>query len=173
MLLNLVVFQIGWFACVLGGAYGLPWLGTVCALLIVTWHVSRLPQPSVELRLILLAGAIGLILDSLPVLLGLIHYTSGNLVSGLPPHWIVAMWLLFATLPNIGLRWLKNRGLLAALLGGLGGPLAYYAGVKLGAAQFTAPLWQALGLLAINWAIAMPLLMKLSDRFDGTLEEPG
>jgi hypothetical protein len=170
LLLNLLAFQIGWFACVLAAARDLPWLGTGIALLIVAWHILRLPAPAAEFRLVLLIGLLGLLLDSLPVLLGLIDYASGTLVAGLPPHWIVAMWLLFATLPNISLRWLAERPALAALLGALGGPLAYYAGVALGAAQFNAPLWQPLTLLAINWAIAMPLIMMLAARHDGTAE---
>jgi hypothetical protein len=170
LLLNLLAFQIGWFACVLTAARDLPWLGTGIALLIVAWHVRRLPDPPAELRLVFLIGLLGLLLDSLPVLLGLIDYASGMLIAGLPPHWIVAMWLLFATLPNISLRWLAGRPALAALLGALGGPLAYYAGVALGAAQFSAPLWQPLTLLAVNWAIAMPLIMMLAVRHDGTAE---
>lgn len=170
LLLNLLAFQIGWFACVLAAARDLPWLGTAIALLIVAWHVRRLPEPVIEFRLVLLIGLLGLLLDSLPVLLGLIDYASGTLIAGLPPHWIVAMWLLFATLPNISLRWLAGRPALAALLGALGGPLAYYAGVALGAAQFSAPPWQPLALLAINWAIAMPLIMMLAAHHDGTAE---
>jgi hypothetical protein len=29
LLVNFVAFQLGWFACVLGAAQGLPWLGPV------------------------------------------------------------------------------------------------------------------------------------------------
>lgn len=170
LLLNLLAFQIGWFACVLAAAPGLPWLGTGTALLIVAWHTLRLPAPAAELRLVAGVGVLGLLLDSLPVLTGLIDYASGTLIAGLPPHWIVAMWLLFATLPNISLRWLAGRPALAALLGALGGPLAYYGGVALGAARFSEPIWQPLALLAINWAIAMPLIMALATRHDGTAE---
>ena len=28
MFANFLAFQIGWFACVLGGAHDLPWVGT-------------------------------------------------------------------------------------------------------------------------------------------------
>ncbi|QBQ54099.1 DUF2878 family protein [Nitrosococcus wardiae] len=31
VLINLFAFQVGWLACVLGGAYQLPWLGTTLA----------------------------------------------------------------------------------------------------------------------------------------------
>lgn len=170
LLANLIVFQCGWFACVLAAAHDYPWLGTAAAMLIVGWHLYRLPRPATGLALILLCGLLGLVLDSLPVALGLLHYHSGMLISDLAPNWIIAMWLLFATLPNISLRWLRGHMALAAGLGAVGGPLAYYAGIRLGAASFTEPAWQALLLLAANWAIAMPLIMALASRFDGTAE---
>jgi hypothetical protein len=39
MLGNFVAFQTGWFACVLGAANGMPWLGVIVAVLVVGWHV--------------------------------------------------------------------------------------------------------------------------------------
>ena len=53
---NLVSFKVGWLACVLGGANGLPWLGALIALVIVTAHVLRAPLPATELKLIIAAG---------------------------------------------------------------------------------------------------------------------
>jgi hypothetical protein len=55
------------------------------------------------------------------------------------------------------MSWLKGRFVLAAVLGAIAGPLSYLAGVKLGAAQWGDET-QALVLLGIIWAIAMPLL---------------
>jgi hypothetical protein len=55
------------------------------------------------------------------------------------------------------MSWLKGRFVLAAVLGAITGPLSYFAGVELGAAQWGDET-QALVLLGIIWAIAMPLL---------------
>lgn len=165
---NFLAFQLGWFSCVLGAAHGIPWFGTIIAIALVAWHLARATAPRSELRLILTAGLIGLALDSIPVASGLIHYVSGTLLPGAAPHWIVAMWLIFATTLNVTFRWLKRRWLLAALLGAVAGPLAYYGGAALGAAEFPgSDPALALAVIAIVWASAMPLLMWLSDRYDG------
>jgi hypothetical protein len=57
----------------------------------------------------------------------------------LAPVWIIAMWAGFATLLHVALRWLLPHRWLAALLGAVGGPLAYYAGMRLGAVNFPDP----------------------------------
>jgi len=164
--INALVFQIGWLCCVLAGAHHLPWLGTLAALLIVSRHVATASVPRFELLLILTAGTIGAVWDSLLVYAGWLTYPSGILVDGTAPHWIVAMWLLFATTLNVSLRFLKQRLLLAAALGAIGGPLAYFAGYKLGGVQI-ADFPVAMTALAAGWCVFMPLLMRLSERLDG------
>jgi len=139
IIVNAAVFQIGWLCCVLAGANHHPWLGTLTALLIVAWHVSHAPWPRNELLLI----------------------------EGTAPHWIIAMWLLFATTLNVSLRWLKERLLLATALGAIAGPAAYFAGYKLGGVQIS-EFTTAMTALALGWAVFMPLLMILSNRLDGT-----
>jgi hypothetical protein len=76
------------------------------------------------------------------------------------------MWAIFATTLNISLRWLKGRWLVAILSGAIAGPLAYYAGARLGGVVFTD---QTIALIALSmgWAVLMPLLMALSQRLDG------
>ena len=166
ILVNAAVFQIGWLCCVLAGANHLPWLGTLTALLIVSWHVSRAPRPRSELLLILSAGVIGAIWDSLLVYAGWLQYPSGTLIEGTAPHWIVAMWLLFATTLNVSLKWLRQRPFLAAALGLLAGPAAYYAGYRLGGVQIPEFI-SAMTALALGWAVFMPVLIYLSTRLDG------
>jgi hypothetical protein len=166
VLANFAAFQIGWFACVLGGAHGAPWLGIAVTGLVVAWHLGTAARPSSEARLLVTAAALGVVWDSALVSLGWIAFTSGTLIAGAAPGWIVAMWVLFATTLNVSLNWLKGRDWLSALLGAVAGPLAYYAGAKLGAVHFPEPVL-ALGALALGWAVIMPLLMRLATRFDG------
>ena len=66
---------------------------------------------------------------------GWLEYPSGILLSNTAPHWIVAMWVLFASTLNVSLRWLRGRWALATLLGAVAGPLAYYGGAGLGACR--------------------------------------
>ena len=173
---NFVAFQLGWFACVLGAANGMPWAGPLVVLGVVALHLARVPRPRPELRLIAVSMALGLLVDSLLLATGWLSYPAGPWLPGpwqsnpwqsnLAPYWIVAMWALFATTLNVSMGWLRGRPLLAVLMGAVGGPLSYLAGEKLGGIELTAPA-AALTALAVAWAVAMPLLMKLAERFDG------
>ena len=166
ILINFIAFQLGWFACVLGGAYGWPWAGTGLAMIIVALHLARAQDPAPELALIALAALLGAAFDSLLVTLGWLSYASGTLVQGTAPHLMVALWMLFATTLNVTLRWLKGRWALGAMLGAVAGPLAYLAGHKLGALEFVNPP-NGLIALAVGWGLLMPALIALSVRFDG------
>lgn len=161
ILVNFVAFQLGWFACVLGAAHGLPWAGTGVALAIVAWHLTRAIRPRDELVLVLIAAGIGAVWDSALSALGWIRYPNGVLIEGAAPHWIVAMWMLFATTLNASLAWLRRNLPLAAVFGALGGPLAYLGGAKLGALTFAAQD-AALVALALGWAVLTPLLLRLA-----------
>jgi len=166
VVVNFVAFQVGWFACVLGGAHQFPWLGTLMVSIIIAVHLSRASQPRAEFLLILLAIVIGSVWDSFLVWRGWLEYPSGTLIPDTAPHWILAMWGVFATTLNLSLRWLKGRWLIALLSGAIAGPLAYYAGASLGGVVFTEQT-TALIALSLGWAVLMPLLMALSQRLDG------
>jgi hypothetical protein len=72
------------------------------------------------------------------------------------------MWVNFALILNVSLRWLRGRYLLGAVLGFFGGPLAYFAGARLGAIRIPEPLALKLLVLALAWALAVPLLLRIS-----------
>ncbi|MCW8900067.1 MAG: DUF2878 domain-containing protein [Gammaproteobacteria bacterium] len=161
MILNIVLFQLGWFACVLSAASNQPMLGAIAAVIIISIHLFISKQYKEELRIIAIAMVIGLVWDSLIVSMGWITYQSGMVFSFLAPYWIVLMWALFATTLNFSMSWLKGKVLLAAIFGAVAGPLAYYAGVKLGAVEFN-NVMNSLISLSIGWAIFTPLLLKIS-----------
>ena len=171
LLLNIAAFQLGWFACVLGAAHGWPWAGVAVAVAVVALHLARAASPMDELKLIVFAVLIGALWDSLLVSLGWIAYPGETLITGAAPHWILALWALFATTLNVSMRWLKQRLLMAFVLGAVCGPLSYWAAVRLGAVQFIEPLHIVIA-LALGWALIMPLLMLLSRRFDGITPIP-
>jgi len=39
LILNFILFQIAWFACVLGAANAMPWLGVLVTVVILIWHL--------------------------------------------------------------------------------------------------------------------------------------
>lgn len=166
MVANLVLTQIGWFACVLGAARGWPWLGTTVALAVVAWHLWRAPRGGVEAKLVLAAMAIGSTFDAAMQATASLAFVNGHWLAGLGPHWMTALWALFGMTLNVTLRWLKGRWMLCALLGAIAGPLSFVGGAKLGAATLVDPTL-ALGLLAVGWAVMLPLLVALGQRWDG------
>jgi hypothetical protein len=165
LVINIVAFQIGWFACVLGAANALPLLGPAVVAGAVALHLSRSSRPALEFALIMVAGALGAVWDSALVASGWIVYPSGTLITGFAPYWIVAMWMLFATTLNVSLRWLHNRIALAVIVGGISGPLTFYAGAQLGGVTF---IDQRTGLIALGfgWAVMLPLLSEIAARLD-------
>jgi hypothetical protein len=97
-----------------------------------------------------------------------VTFPNGMLVEGTAPHWMVALWMMFATTLNVSLAWMKRSLLLAAALGATGGPLAYWAGAALGGLSF-APGYdaRALWFLAIGWGVLTPALVLLARRWNG------
>ena len=57
-LINFLLFQIGWFAAVLGAAHGAPWLGVVVVPLVLGLHLALSPDWRPELAIA--AGAASL-----------------------------------------------------------------------------------------------------------------
>lgn len=165
-LINFALFQLAWFACVLGGARGLPLAGTLTVGVAVLVHLYLVKAVRAELALIGAVALIGTAWDSVIVSTGLMSYPSGNFAPGFAPHWIIAMWVNFAVTLNVSMNWLKGRPLIAAVFGGFGGPLAYLTGYKLGGVAIP-ELWFALTIQGLGWALILPLLLQLAERFDG------
>ena len=168
---NLLLFQVGYFGCVLGGAAGMPWLGPGVVLGAVVWHLWRVGDRLTEARLLVVVLVIGTVFESAVTVTGWVDYPSGRVVPWLAPVWILALWLLFATTLNLCLAWLKHRWWLAVLLGGAGGPLSFYGGSRLQAVELVEPV-AVLATLAVAWALLMPAVMWVSTRLDGW-QRPG
>ena len=163
---NFLAFQIGWFSCVLGAAHDLPWAGTAVAAAIVAAHIGSAARPLQELKLVAIALLIGTAWDSALVTLGWLDFRSGFFIEGMAPHWILALWALFAMTLNVSLAWMKTHLTAAVVLGAIAGPLAYWGGVRLGAVSFVEPM-PAVVALSIGWALFTPLLAVLARRYDG------
>lgn len=167
MLKNFVLFQVGWFCCVIGGASSeYYWLGVVAVSIIIAIHLVKANNMQDEIVLIIATMMLGTAWDSALTVAGLFYFSNGVVATGLVPLWMMAMWALFATTLNVSMKWMKNRYLLAMLFGAVGGPIAYYAGNRIGAVEFNDASTTLLA-VAIGWSLIMPLLIALSSRFNG------
>mgnify|MGYP001827882533 CR=1 FL=1 len=166
-IVNVTLYQVGWFCCVLGGARGYPVAGALLALLLVGVHLLLTSSRQSEAKLMLAACLLGVIVDSTQQALGLFSFKTDP---GWPlwlPLWVFVIWAQFATLFHYALYWLKGRTLLAAIFGLFGGPLAYWAGIRMGAASFGEKPVATIIVLALVWATVTPVLCRLSLYLDG------
>lgn len=162
---NFILFQLAWFAAVIGGAQGWPKLGALPAIVVVIIHLgshrSRLKQ---EMLLVLGVTVLGMVIETGFIGLGALHYTGTGNGTVLPPLWIIALWFAFGTLPHGSLGWLSGRLPLQLFLGAVFGPLSYLGGARLGAASLGEPIVVSLALIGCGWALAMALIFGLADR---------
>ncbi|KAA9134199.1 DUF2878 domain-containing protein [Marinihelvus fidelis] len=161
MIKNFLLYNIGWLACVWFAAQGQPWVGVLAVTLIVTAHLVAASQRQRELRTLLAAVLIGTAWETGLLATGLVAYPTAPGPGSLAPLWMIALWANFACTIHYSLAWIRQRPLLAAALGAVGGPLAFVAGEKLGAVVFTHPT-AALAVIAAGWAVLLPLLVGLS-----------
>lgn len=161
--INGTLYQVGWFACVLGAAWGWGTAGASLALLLIAVHLLLVEKPAQEWPLLAVAGAIGLAADTLHGTLGVVRF-AGHEPGTLAPLWIVALWIHFGTVLHFCMRWLSRRYILASILGLIGGPLSFLGGERLGAAAFGEPRLASMALLGLTWSVALPLLVAIADR---------
>ena len=164
VILNFVLFQITWFACVLGSAKGYPWLGAIVVMCFLIWHLSQAKPKLIEAKWCLIALAIGTVFDQIILSLGIIQYHNNGWSQSIVPAWILALWLAFALTLNVSMRWLRGKYLIALLFGAIGGPLAYIGAQKLGAVTLGE---HSLIVLGVGWALITVAFSQISTKFDG------
>lgn len=164
--INLALFKASWAAAIATAAASVPLYGAIAIGIAVLVHLARTKDAKAESALLLIVAAIGFVWESLLVATGTLQYGSGTLMQGAAPYWIVAMWVLFATTLNVGMRWLRKSLLVAALAGGIGGPLSFLAGASAGAVVLADPIVSLL-VIGAGWAVLLPIVVKFAIRFDG------
>jgi len=156
LVINVLIYQIIWFLCVFAGN-----TGAFLSLFLLAFHLLRSANLREDLKMMFVLLLIGVVVDGAIRYAGIISYT----VDGFPiPFWLAVIWLGLAILPHHSLNWLKGRPLLSIGFAAVGGPLAYWAGVRFGSAEFNSPLLLSLALLAVVWACMWPLVMVIADR---------
>ncbi len=166
VLLNLLFFKVAWVTCVASAAAGAPIAGVAAVAAAAGYHVLRAKNPRAEILLLAFAALIGLAWETALVSVGVLDYGDSFAGSNIAPYWIVAMWVLFATTLNVGMRWLKKSTVIAIVAGAIGGPLSFLAGEKAGAVNFADPI-MSLVVIGAGWAVLLPLLARIAKRFDG------
>lgn len=166
-------FQVVWLACALGAVSGVGWPGVAAALVFLGVVLAGRGWDRAEIGAVLASGAFGAVAESLLAASGLVSYAASASAAPFAPLWMIALWLAFGgTLPALDAIVGAPVSLRAALLGALGGPLAYLAGARLGALSFAGEVWPALVALALLWAVALPLLLHVRRRLQAARTMP-
>jgi hypothetical protein len=160
-LLNAVLFQIGWFTCVLGGNSG--WL--LIPFVILLLHLRFIGSWQAEAKLLMTVFALGCVLDSALIKIGLFDFGE---VGRVIPLWLAMLWPLLATTLGHCLAWSGKRWWLASALGAVGGPASYIAGSHLTYVQLPVGVWPSALILAAIWAVVFPILHWLAAWFRQT-----
>ena len=152
------ISYLGWFGCVFSGKYE---LGLISYLIPAVFLVSynRIERLNLSLCLVFsIITVLGLAFDTLALhqeWIVMIHPHAG----WVPPHWLISLWLLFAFSVPMYNTWLKEKYLLAAVLGFFIGPVTYFSGVKLGVLQMERT--EAFLFYALFWGFFFPFCFAL------------
>ena len=160
-----VGFQVVWLACALGAAHGRNAPGVVAAALFIGTVLATKRSPASEALAILSSGAAGLAAESVIVATELIRFAAPWPSPQLAPAWIVALWLAFgATLSAMASLLGHHFVIKASVTGFVAGPLAYWAGERIGALEVVGSVPLTYFAIALIWAVALPLLLIFRQR---------
>ena len=152
-ILNFIIFQIGWLACV---AYP-DLIGPALVVVFLILHFVLVSQNRfTELQFIGLGTVVGSVLDGLWFRLGILDDGSGEVL--LTPPWIVGIWAIFMTTLSHSLNWISRKVWLAFLFAPVAGPFAYWSASKIGIVELP-ELVPSLLALAAGWLVVFPLLL--------------
>lgn len=158
---RLAEFQAVWWSTALlaRGHFGAA--AAVPPLLYVLIHLVRSKRRASTLALAAMAGALGAAADHVLVRVGAIAFLP-ELDVGPSPPFMVGLWAAFACTFETSLAGLAARPLWGAALGALGGVLSYRGAAALGVLSLGADEVRTAMLLAVTWAVAMPIIGGLA-----------
>lgn len=158
---NAALFQVLWFAAILGSAKLLMWPSVVACSALAIWQLNPSRRHISDIKLIMVAIVVGLVSDTFLLQLNLFKFTYPFPIEGIAPLWILLLWVGFALTINHSMKWLNSRSWLPAVLGAIFAPLSYLAGQRLGAVEYLAdPLLISVCIGAV-WAVAMTVLANI------------
>ena len=163
--INIIFYQGVWLLAVAGAARGWWWAGPVAVAIFAVVQLALSTSRRADFLLLCIAAAAGFAIDSLFARSGALSYAAPVPWTTLAPVWIVALWVNFALTLNHSLSYLRSHLALAAILGAIGAPLAYWAAFNgWNAITFTGRPIGTLVVLAAVWAVATPVLCVIANR---------
>ncbi|WP_076541105.1 DUF2878 domain-containing protein [Shewanella sp. UCD-KL21] len=151
IIINVIAFQIIWWAGVLAGNQLLYIPG-----LLLIWHFIVSRQRALDFKVMLSCTIIGVLIDLTLTLTGLFSFT-------VVPIWLLLLWCYFAISLNYSLGFFSGLPIIVqVLVGGVFGSLSYLAGANFGAVDFPHGDLFTTAILAMIWALLMPLFLYIA-----------
>lgn len=162
-IINFVLFQAAWFACVISGAHQTSLIAVAVSAPVITISLwMRKEYLKSDLLLLAYIAGIGFCVDSLNLMAGVFSLNGSPYFKFICPLWLVLLWVVFGTTLRSPLSWLAGRYWLSAALGAMAGAPSYFAGAKMGAVTMNSNwIFSAIS-LTVTWALVMPLLIWLA-----------
>ncbi|MGE8390196.1 MAG: DUF2878 domain-containing protein [Pseudomonas sp.] len=153
---NALWLQAGWWICVLGAHR--PWLLVIVPIGLAL-HLRYCQDRGAEVRALLRVTLAGCVMDSALGALGVFAFVQWPL-----PLWLALLWLVLASGLRHSLAWAARPVWLGALLGMLGGPLAYLAGARLAGVALPLGVMPTAIVLGMIWTLVFPLALRVALR---------
>ena len=164
--INFFWFQAIWFLAIL---YEDANLLIIVALL--AGHIAFSNHKREDLIFGMAIGVYGSLVDGLLLKTGVFEFS--NQFHWFIPYWLVTLWMAFGMMLRVSLDYLNGRYWIAAALGAISGPLSYFAGQRLGAVSFPQSLMVTVIVLAIIWAVTVPLWLWINSRIAARMSAGG
>jgi len=122
-------------------------------------HLRYCEDRGAEVRALFWVTLAGCVLDSVLGAMGVFDFAQWPL-----PLWLALLWLVLASGLRHSLAWAARPVWLGALLGMLGGPLAYLAGARLAGVALPMGVMPTAIVLGMIWALVFPLALRVALR---------
>ena len=159
-----MLFQLVWLSTIIGVSKDMPWLGAPVLGIFILAHFFLSPTAKADYLAAAIAMPIGFFVETAYIRSGLLDYKFASLGADIAPIWIIWLWANLALTMNNCLNWLHGRFALAVGAGLIAGPLTYFAGARLGAAELGTSLIPAFAAFGLSWAVLVPILLVIAAR---------
>jgi len=161
VVLNIILLNLLWFACVLGASNGLLWPSIVCLSLLLMFVVIYVGFNRKDMKVIVFSLLFGTLVDGYLQSSGLLIYASPfHQLSYIPPVWIMFLWIGFGASIKTGMQWFLANPMIGTVIMTVGAPVSYFSASRLGAVVFTDWL-EVMSLIAIAWLIYFVCITQL------------
>jgi uncharacterized membrane protein len=165
-LLTAIVFYAGWWGLVSLVSKGHHEYAPLIALSCAGINLYLDQHRRGEFRWLVVGTLLGFLLDSFLQACGVISFAHS--IGRLAPLWITSLWLLFVSSFE-SFNSLKNKLWVCAILGAVGGPLSYSAGILFKVLNYGDPESLMITLHVVCWAILFPLMIRLREKVKSPL----